>query len=212
MNKHLTLEEKADISRINGNAPKPEHSYKAAIKKPCKEPNNEFDLSELYSPRAHYTAEEKLQAVTAYVMTGSIRGAVRLTGLKQQLISDWKNNSSWWPDAYALTKKKKQEEADGVMTTIIHAAANETLDRILNGDEVLDKNGNIVRRKMGGKELATTMAITYDKRALLRGDPTSRTEKTDTSSLMQQLKDNFEKMATAALDKTVVDITPHDPN
>ncbi len=202
-----TKQELADIARANGAAPKPELVYQKAPVQKYVEPNS-FDISELYSSRARYSAEQKLQAVTAYVMTGTVRGATHLTGLKHQLISDWKNNSTWWPEAYAQTKKMKQEEADGVMTSIIHLAANETLDRILHGDEIVTKDGDVVRRKMGGKELATTMAITFDKRALIRGEPTSRSEKVDTASTMEHLKEEFAKMAKDALTSTVIDVTP----
>lgn len=184
--------------------PRVEMAYKAAPKSKKQLDNNELDLTSLYSSRAKYTADEKLAAVLAYVMTGSVRGVVRLTGLKQQVVSDWKNNSSWWPDAYANVKKQKQEEVDGTLTSIIHAAAGSILDRILHGDEVIDKNGDPVRRKMSGKELAWVMGITFDKRALLRGDPTSRTEKVDQKALIEELKEDFALMAKKHLDKSVI--------
>jgi hypothetical protein len=184
--------------------PRVEMAYPKA--KPIKQKidNNQHDLNALYSPRAKYTAEEKLAAVLAYVMTGTVAGVVRLTGFKQQVISDWKNNSSWWPDAYHNVKKQKQEEVDGTLTSIVHAAAGGIMDRIMHGDEVVDKNGDLVRRKMSGKELAWVMGITYDKRALLRGDPTSRSEKVDQTKLIAELKEDFANMAKQHLDKTVI--------
>ena len=184
--------------------PRTEMAYPKAPTSKKQEPNNKFDLAELYSAKAKYTADEKLAAVLAYVMTGSIRGVVRLTGLKQQVVSDWKNNSSWWTDAYMSIKKEKQDEVDGGLTTIIHAASGEIIDRIVNGDEIIDKNGDSVRRKMSGKELAWVMGITYDKRALLRGDPTSRTEKVDAKTQIEDLRREFGAMAREHLDKTVI--------
>lgn len=165
---------------------------------------NKYDLADLYSSKARYTADEKLAAVLAYVMTGSVRGVVRLTGFKQQTISDWKNNSSWWPDAYMAVKQQKQEEIDGGLTTIIHAASGEILDRIMNGDEILDKNGDKCRIKIKGKELSWIMGISFDKRALLRGDPTSRTEKVDTKTQMEDLRKEFGNMAREHLSSTVI--------
>ena len=165
---------------------------------------NKYDLAELYSSKARYTVEEKLAAVLAYVMTGSVRGVVRLTGFKQQTISSWKNESSWWGDAYASIKKEKQDEIDGGLTTIIHAASGEMLDRIMNGDEIIDKFGETRRKKMTGKELAWVMGISYDKRALLRGDPTSRTEKVDYNKQLEDLRAEFGAMAREHLDRTVI--------
>ena len=165
---------------------------------------NKYDLAELYSSKARYTVEEKLAAVLAYVMTGSVRGVVRLTGFRQQTISAWKNESSWWTDAYMSIKKEKQDEIDGGLTTIIHAASSEIIDRITNGDEFIDKNGDARRKKMTGKELAWVMGISYDKRALLRGDPTSRTEKVDYNKQLEDLRAEFGAMAKEHLDRTVI--------
>ena len=172
--------------------------------------SNKYDLAELYSAKARYTAEEKLSAVLAYVMTGSVRGVIRLTGFRQQTISDWKNNSSWWTDAYMTIKKEKQDEIDGGLTPIIHAASGEIIDRIINGDEFIDKNGDPRRKKMSGKELAWVMGISYDKRALLRGDPTSRTEKVDTQQQMADLRKEFGAMAREHLDSTVIKNIPRE--
>ena len=190
--------------------PRTEMAYPEVPKNKKQEPSNKYDLSALHSPKARYTADEKLAAVLAYVMTGSVRGVIRLTGLKQQVISDWKNNSSWWPDAYMAVKKEKQDEIDGSLTTIIHAASGEIIDRIINGDEIIDKNGKPVRRKMTGKELAWVMGISYDKRALLRGDPTSRTEKVDYGKQLEDLRKEFGNMAKEHLDKTVIKHIPRE--
>ena len=189
---------------VNTPYPRIEQAYPKAPAYKKQVDCSQVDLTSLYSAKAKYTAEEKLAAVVAYVLTGTVRGVVRLTGFKQQVISDWKNNSTWWPDAYRQIKLEKQEEVDGTLTSIIHAAGSGILDRILNGDEVIDKNGDLVRRKMSGKELAWTMGITFDKRALLRGDPTSRTEKVDQTAIIEELKGSFAAMAREHLDKTVI--------
>lgn len=210
--KALSKKEKEEQILPDTPYPRVEQAYPAAEVDVTGRESNTYDLTSLYSSRAKYTADEKLSAVLAYVMTGSVRGVVRLTGFKQQVISDWKNNSSWWPDIYRDIKKQKQEEVDGTLTSIIHASAGGLMDRIQNGDEVLDKNGDFIRRKMSGKELAWVMGVTYDKRALLRGDPTSRTEKVDQKALMQELQGKFEKMASKVLGSTVINVNeePHD--
>lgn len=202
-----TAEERAEISRINGGAPPPELYYpKAEVR--YTDDNNEYDLSELYSSRARYAPELKIAAATAYVMTGTVKGVERLTGLKQQTISEWKNSSSWWPDLVSRIKKEKQDNVDAIMTNIIHEAGTQVLDRILNGDEVLDKNGDIIRKKMSGKDTAMVMAITWDKRALVRGEPTSRSEKVDQRAIMEELKEQFAEIAASALKNSAIDVTP----
>jgi len=48
---------------------------------------------------------------------------------------------------------------------------------------------------MGGKELAIVLSILYEKRALLRGDVTSRTETGGNKDAMKLLQDKFEDIA-----------------
>lgn len=200
-------EELAEIARVNGAAKQPEYYYpKSEVQ--YTEDGNEYDLSELYEPRAKYPPELKIAAATAYVMTGSVRGVQRITGLKQQTISDWKNRSTWWPDLVQRIKKEKQDNVDAIMTNIIHEAGTQVLDRILNGDEIIDKDGGKHRRKMSGKDTAMVMAITWDKRALVRGEPTSRSEKVDQRAIMEDLKKQFEELATKALRDSAIDVTP----
>lgn len=196
--KKITVEEHNEIRRVNGRKNLGIMCYEKAEPQDCTEPNNEFDISELYSSRAQYTAQQKLEAVTAFVMTGTVMGAVRLTGIKHQLIYEWKNKSSWWPDAYRAVKVQKQEEMDGAMTAIIHVASEEVIDRLLHGDEVITKDGDTVRKKMTGKDSAWVLSIIHDKRALLRGDPTSRTEKIDQKQLIEDLAKKFEEMGSNA--------------
>ena len=204
----LTKEERAEISRKNGakNKGRPSQVYKPAPPLPKIDPNDYDFMSDMYHPLAQYTPEQKLSAVLAYFETGTTRGASRICGVNQQLISEWKNKSQWWPAAYEKVKKDRQDELDANLTSLIDLAFEEAKDRIMNGDEVIDKNGEIVRRKMGGKELVTSAAIMVDKRAIIRGDPTtiSANKNTDPKLLLEQLGEQFTKIAKEHLDKSVV--------
>ena len=155
----------------------------------------EWDLVALNHPQAHYTAEQKISAVTYYAITGSIYKSSQYTAIPEGTISKWKNESPWWPEALAQVRKRKQDELDSVLTGIIDDATKEVVDRIANGDEVVDKNGEIHRKKISGRDLATILAILFDKRALLRGDPTSRTEKVTSEALLEKLKSEMEEFA-----------------
>ena len=46
-------------------------------------------------------------------------------------------------------------------------------DRVENGDYRVAKDGKLIRVPMGGKELVISGATVYDKRQLLRNQPTS---------------------------------------
>jgi hypothetical protein len=152
-------------------------------------------MKDLYSQNGPYTPEQKLSAVMAYVVTGCSIKAGEMTGIPNATIRYWKSQAPWWPETIAKLRKQKQDELDGRFTGVIHKAIGEVEDRLDNGDQVVDKNGNLVRRKMSGKETATTLAILFDKRQMLRGDPTSRTEKTTTSEQLTSIMNEFQRLA-----------------
>lgn len=208
----LTPEERAEIARQNGRKSKNrQEAYPKADPLPVVD-NNEYDfLGEMYHPQAQYSPEVKLAAVTAYFTTGTVRGASRMTGVSKQTISEWKNKSNWWPLAYAKVKKDKQEELDATLTGMIDLAFEEAKDRILNGDETITKDGDIVRKKMSGKDLVTAGAIMVDKRAIIRGDPTSISASKNQSpqELLMQLGEQFQQIAKERIEKSVVkDVNP----
>ena len=209
-----TKEERAEQARINGakTANLPRDGYLKAA--PVKEPDpTEYDLyTDIYDPRAKYPPEIKIQAATCYMLTGTLAGASRMTGLRQETIWDWKNNSQWWDSILTKVRKEKQDELDAKLSGLIHEASQQIEDRILNGDEVLvkksDGNHDFMNKKMSGKDLTTALGTLYDKRTMLRGDPTSITRRETPADMLNALRDEFANMAKAAakaeLNKTVV--------
>ena len=185
-------------------------SVKAALAREVEVPEDsgDFDLSEMYHQNSKYTAEEKMQAVVAYITTGTSKQAAKYCVVPPNTIRYWKASATWWPEAVAYARQMKQEELDARMTRVIDLAVGEVEDRLINGDEVVRQGGEIVRKKMGGKEAATTAAILFDKRALIRGEPTSRTERVSVDDQLNQLKDSFEKFSqeiTRKVDAKVID-------
>jgi len=208
--KGLTKEEKAEISRVNGrkSALTPHNAYPKVEALPAVD-NAEYDfLVDLYHPNAKYPAELKLATVQAYFTTGGSKAASRLTGVNYKIIDEWRTKSQWWPAAYAKAKKDKQEELDAQLTALIDKAFSAIEDRVLKGDEILGKDGRLMRKKMSGKDLATTGAIMYDKRAMLRGDPTSITARASVTDTLAMLRQEFTQIAKAELDKTVINPLP----
>lgn len=163
----------------------------------------DIDLADLHNPKGHWTAEDKINAVMAYTVTGtSTRASKNLkaqtgTDIPSTTIRRWKTQSIWWPDVYAECKKKKQDELDASFTDFIHTAIEEVKDRVKNGNYVLNKQGEQVRLPMGGKEAAWCLGVFFDKRQLLRGDPTSRVEKVSEADRLDSLEQSFKNMSNS---------------
>ncbi len=81
----------------------------------------------------------------------------------------------WFGTLLAKVRAEKGSELDGAFTRIIHEATDQLMDRLKNGDPVLVA-GKIKRKPVSARGLALVSAITYDKRALCRNQPTPSTE------------------------------------
>lgn len=164
------------------------------IEGPYSEEDMTIDLADLYSSTTLYSPEQKIAAAQAYLITGTSVKAQKYCGVKADIIRDWKCRSTWWADLFLTVKKQKNDELEATFTYIMDSALNQVADRLENGDSKLQKDGTIVKVPMGGKETAIVLSIMYDKRALLRGDVTSRVEKKD-GNAMRLLQTKFEEIA-----------------
>jgi hypothetical protein len=157
-----------------------------------------IDFSEMVSKHRSkdcikvYTPEEKVQAATAYFMCGSFKQVQRDIGISWDTVRTWKDSAPWWDEIIHKLRREKQDELDVMMTNYLHEAQHQALDRIKNGDCKLDKNGEVVRVPMSGRDIALTSVAFFDKRALIRGDATSISRRQDP---LGDIKDKLEAFA-----------------
>lgn len=111
----------------------------------------------------------KAMALSIYAETGSTSTAAQTTGLPLSTVHSWVNAD---PDIDAKLesfRRAVRERVAHIYADIAHESAQQLLDRVQNGDEVLDKEGNLVRRKVPARELAFITSVATDKHALLTG-------------------------------------------
>lgn len=155
-----------------------------------------FDISVLYRANSKYSPEQRLFAVYAYVITGSARKASRLTGVEEGHLLSWKKTSPWWDDAVKEVRRVKGEQMDSMLTSLMHQTGGEMEDRLINGDEVVGRNGESYKKKVGFRELSYAMKVMSEQRALLRGEATSRREVKDSSGeAMKELRTKLEDLS-----------------
>lgn len=119
-----------------------------------------------------YSELDKIQAAAAYVATGSSDKAGEMVNIPGRTIRTW-TKEDWWPNALAQAREAMSEELDGKFTEIIHRATGELIDRIEYGDEVINqKTGETYRRKLSARDLSIVCGIAFDKRQLIRAQPT----------------------------------------
>ena len=151
-----------------------------------------------------YTLPERLQAALSYVITGSTVKASAICGIPDRTIREW-TATEWWPDLILQAKKSKQEELDGILTGIIHLATDKAIERLQQGDPYVQKDQTVGYKPVGAKDATMVAAILMDKRALLRGEPTSRSAKVSESDRLNDIKEalsSSQKKEIASLDSS----------
>lgn len=141
-----------------------------------------------------YTPEQKISAAALWTVLGSSEKVSRITGLPARVVRTW-YHEPWWHVAIREVRKHKNEEMDATLTGLLEATMVEISDRLQKGETVVDKNtGELRRVPVNLRTLATTLGVMYDKRALLRGDPTSKVAKVDVSEHLSQVAQKLEKL------------------
>lgn len=202
-----TKEEKAEISRANGKKAAPVNKKSVGVYEKSEPMDLETGLADMYAdiydPRAKIDPNLKIHAASCFMLTGTVQGTARMTGLDHRLISEWKNKSLWWPEVLQKIKHEKQDELDSTFTALIHDVADSLKDRLDNGEEVVTKDG-IIKKQLGGRDLTTMLNTLYNNRAMLRGDPTSISRKETSDDVMQGLRKEFGNIAKKVMDTKVV--------
>lgn len=159
-----------------------------------------------------YSVDQKVHAVLVYFLNQSMSKTAKICNIPFGTIQGW-TETVWWKDAYQRIKKEKNEELDGKISAILDKAINLIAKRLKTGDATVTKDGSLIYKPIAARDIAMISAILFDKRALMRGDPTSRTEKVSTDEVLADLMDSFKKLATTnkpekIVNSKTIDVTP----
>lgn len=142
-----------------------------------------------------YTSEDKITAVTAYFVTGSIKEASQIAGVPAWTIRKWKQETPWWNQAVMEVKRAKQEQLDAKLTNLIEKTMSELRDRLMHGDEVVTGKGKKIRKKVSARDLSVITGVLYDKRTHIRRDVDPTQDKPEDEDTLNKLKNDFEKLS-----------------
>ena len=129
-------------------------------------------------PGSQYTNEQRHAVIADYVVTGNITKTAAMHNMPKQTVSNWAN-SDWGVELLGQIRTEKAEELDANLTKLLDSSFEQAQDRVENGDFRVGKDGKLIRVPMGGRDLVMSGAIVYDKRQLLRNQPTSISSKSD---------------------------------
>lgn len=145
--------------------------------------------------RTRWSEKKKMEAVATYVRTGNQDLTARLTGIPEPTIEYWRRQD-WWNTALASIQAQEGAQLDRRMSRTLESAMEAIEDRLTNGDYILDsKTGRVIRIPPKMRETAQVVNILFDKRQLIRNQPTKITDnKQSQDELLKKIANNFEKL------------------
>lgn len=166
---------------------------------------------------------KRVEAATTYAVTGSAPHVAELTGIPEATIRSWRKQE-WFQAILKEVWSENNELLNTKLTNSIQKAQDLLDDRLDNGDTKVLKDGTLVRVPISGKDLSLITAINFDKRQILRGEPTSRSETVGPGekvvSKLEQLAETFKALANKTrkplegevVDAEFVEVVDHAPS
>ena len=138
--------------------------------------------------KGYFTDEKKIEAVTLFAATGSVVRVSGLSGVPENTLRGW-TRQDWFKELLDEIRAENDHKIDAKFNEIIDISLDQLKDRVVIGDSVLNKDGELVKRPMSGKDLSLTTAINIDKRQLLRNREVVKKEQVVNQSIEQRLTD-----------------------
>lgn len=161
--------------------------------------------------------KKKMEVVALYAASGRVKEVAALAKVPVDRVYQWRKEQ-WFQDALREVWQENNEKIDAKFTDIIECALEQVSDRVQHGDWVQNAKGDLLRKPIPAKDLSIVVAINVDKRQLLRGEPTSRTDAPvnvaeKTVQKLEKLAVTFENLAKFGRPKTeVIDVVPESTN
>jgi len=158
----------------------------------------------------NWNDKKKIEVVTAYLALGKAPMVEAVTGVPRQTIRIWKM-SPWWVDLVREIQQSEDQELDGKLSKIIDKTLDVINDRLENGEFILDsRSGKVKRIPVKLRDTHRITSDLLDKRNVLRGKPTSITERVSTEDVLKRLALQFQEFTkfknTRLIDSTAIEL------
>ena len=150
-------------------------------------------------PAKGWWPEEKWIEVATLYAAGlhKVPEISELAGVPVQTIRNWMQSEKWF-EVLDRINVEKDVQTVSRFNQIMDKALDVIVDRLENGESFYDpKSGEVKRRPVSLRDATVAGAIIVDKRQLLRGKATSRTEKVEVSDRLSQLAKDFQRFIEA---------------
>ncbi len=139
--------------------------------------------------------KKKIEAVTAWMSSGSLPIASATTGVPLETIRTWRR-MPWWKEIESQIKDEDNQELDAKFSKIIKKTLDTIEDRLDNGNFQLDpKTGRVLRVPVNLRDTHRVMTDIVDKRKVIRNEPTTTNSSDGVNDRLVKLASQFAEFA-----------------
>jgi hypothetical protein len=156
-----------------------------------------FPVKEKRHNQKWWPEKIRTDAATLWAATRNIETVSKLTKVPAPLIREWQSEP-WFQNIVSRVVKDHNDVLDQALTSVIHKCVEQIQERLLEGDVKINlRTGDRYQVPVDARALASVMGTIFDKRQLVRGEATSRTETVSADKRLAQLQQEFIKFSQA---------------
>ena len=134
-----------------------------------------------------WSDKSKIKLVQEWLRTGNLTSACKTIRIPYNTALEWKR-TEWWKELSDKYREEMDIRLSSKIDTIVEHAVDEILERIENGEHILDsKTGDVIRIPAKARDLATITKFLTDRQDILI--KRKKIENTDTATIKDKLSD-----------------------
>lgn len=138
-----------------------------------------------------YTEAKRVEVVTTYLALGKAPMVSAVTGVPSQTIRQWKCET-WWKELEDEIRREETAELDSKLSRIVNRSLDVVVDRIENGDFILDsRSGTIKRVPVKMRDVHKVSIDLIDKRQLIMRKKATEIDKSTIEDVLLKLAGQF---------------------
>jgi len=159
--------------------------------------------------RRRFSDSQKIEAVTTYLMLGSLTLVSSVLKININTLKLWKK-SEWWKEVERDLRTQQDLQLSKRLQNIVTRSLDVIEDRMERGDFVYDQKTGQMRRKPVNMRDAAKVMMDLNERAETLVDRHIQNESISTDKVEQTLKnlaDEFARIANQVTSKSAVEVT-----
>lgn len=142
-----------------------------------------------------WSDKDKMRAITVYKSLSNQTKTSDVTGIPLRTLIYWMQ-TDWWKEKMQVLKAEDSAELEEAATSIAKQSQEIVKERLANGDFILNRDGDIVRKPVSARDASIIGAIAIDKRKILQEEPV-REQQLGTSERLLKLVEQFARLTSA---------------